>query len=785
MDSALPAPARPTPLDRVFRILGFLLLVAAGFALPGFPASELDASWRMALGKFFVEGRQFGTEIVFTYGPLGWTMGKTYWGGQWAALIGWHAAQAVLMAGLVYWHGMRLTGYGRVFFFIFFFLFGLTYQDAVQQTAMAFAGLELIRRSNGPWRWSSIALLGLLAVLSLVKFTNLLLGVFLVLLAGGLELWLQRRLSALRVPAIFLGLCLAGWKLCGQHWGNIPAYLANSWEVSQGYQDAMGSSCPPIQLYLGLTVSALLVAYLLVNWATQPDRVRSLALLLGAAAYLFLNWKHGFIRADGHQVGFYFAALALIVGAPLFLEDTARLRWVKTTLLVTSGLLSVLSLELVLPGLTRGALSALQDRVDRNISFALGVSHTRGLYDAHLTTEKAALDLPKTRAKVKTATLDVLGYEQAVALFNGFNYQPRPVFQGYSAYTPYLSHANYDYYVSSRAPEYVLFKLQSIDYRLATMDDPHVLRLLIQRYTYLFSEQGFTLWKRKPGSFEAAALEPKPLRTVTGKVGEKIDLADLAGQNLWVEIDYRFNLLGKIRRFLFKPPLVELRVIDEAGVESTYRLPQPIGKTGFMLSPVVNDMMEFMRAAGGVPTRRVRTLVVEVAKQDRDCLNDEISVSFSSLPPSDAGREYFKNADKAKFHMFVDTPASYEALNPPNEDAIDKRRVMIMHAPSQMVFDVPAGATELHGAYGFVPGAYSNGGRTNGAEFVIYWSDGNAPVILHERTLNPVSQMNDRGLQAFSVRLPKSTGRVYLQIKPGQYNEFAFDWTGWTDIEFK
>jgi hypothetical protein len=547
----------------------------------------------------------------------------------------------------------------------------------------------------------------------------------------------------------------------------------------------MGISCPASQLYLGVTVAALMVAYLLLNAVTHADRVRGVTVMLGAAAYLYLNWKHGFIRADGHQIGFYYAALTVIVGSPLLLEDGPRFRRWKDLILTTAGLLSVVSTELVLPGLVRGALSALQDRVDTNISFALGLSHTRALYDSRLEAEKAALDLIKVKAKVKNATLDVLGFEQAVALYNGFNYQPRPVFQSYSIFTPYLSRMNYEYFASDRAPDFVLFKLQSIDSRLATMDDPHVLRLLVQRYTYLFSEQGFTLWQRKPGPFDAAALEPKPLRSVSARLGEKINLSDLAGQNLWVAIDFHFSLLGNLRRFLFKPPLVQLHVTDQAGVESVYRLPQPIGQTGFMLNPVVNDLMDFMRAAGGVPTRRASTIWVEVAPQDRDCLQEDLQVSFSALPASDAGKEYFKNADKSKFHMFVDTPISYEALNPPNEDMIDKHRVMIMHAPSHMVFEVPAGATELHGAYGFVPGAYTNDGRTNGAEFVITWSDGNEPVLLHERYLNPLTKLNDRGLQQFSVHLPKSSGRVTLEVKPGLNGEYAFDWTGWTGIEFK
>ena len=785
MEPTQPTTARPTTFDWIFRILGFLVLTAIAFSLPGFPASELDTSWRMALGKFFVDGRQFGTEIVFTYGPLGFVMGKTYWGGQWASLLAWHAVQAAVFSGIVYWHGYRLTGYTRTFFFGFFFLLGLSYQDAMHQIIVAFAGLELIRQSHTPWRWSSVAWLALLAALSLVKFTNLLLAVFLVLLAAGVELWNRRRFLALRLPAIFVGLFLVGWMLCGQHVGNIPAYLRSSWEISQGYQDAMGFSCPPRQLYLGLAVLLLVGTAMLLNLLTHPERVRVTALTLGTSAFIYLNWKHGFIRADGHQIGFYYAALTVIVTAPLMLEDAPRFKLARQLMLGVAGLISLIGIDTVLPGVVRGAFGATEQKINQNVSFVLGLGPDRSLYDTRLQTEKDALSLLKTKALVKRSTVDVLGYEQAVALFNDFNYQPRPVFQGYSAYTPYLSRLNYDYYASDRAPEFVLFKLQSIDYRLATMDDPHALRLLIQRYTYLFTEQGFTVWQRKPGRFDAATFEPKPIRSTTIKLGQKLDIADLASQHLWVEIDYHFSLLGKLRRFLFKPVLVNLRITDDKGIESVHRLPQPIGQAGFMLNPVIDDLLDFMRAAGGVPKRHATSIVIETAPQDSDCVQDEIKVSLFSMPASDAGTNYFKEADHALFHMFMDAPVSYESLNPPNEDVIDKRRVMIMHAPSEMIFEVPAGATEINGAYGFVPGAYSNGGKTNGAEFVIHWSSGGEPVVLLERFLDPVNRVGDRGLQKFSVKLPKSTGRVFLRVNPGPFGQFAWDWTGWTGIEFK
>lgn len=788
MDSAstVPAASRPSPLDWTFRVLGFVVLVASAFAMPGFSSVELDASWRMALGKLFVEGKQFGTEVVFTYGPLGWVMGKTYWGGQWASLLAWHATLSVIFVIVLYRLGFQLHGYRRVFFFAYFLLFGLTYQDAMHQIIAAMVGLELIQRSDKEWRWSTLAWIALLAALALVKFTNLVLCIALVGLAGGLDLWLRRRWTSVRIPLLFAGAFVAGWMLCGQNPLNLPAYFRSSWEISEGYQDAMGFPCPTYQLVIGLITAVLMLTYLAINLATHPNRIRGAALTLGAGAVLYLNWKHGYIRADGHQVGFYYVVLALIVSSPLLLEDGPRFAKLKSALLGLTGLLALLGSEFVLPGVTRGALGNAQQKVDQNIGFALGQVTPRKSYNIQLAAQEAAGDLIRTKAIVKDASIDVLGFEQGIVIVNRLNYQPRPVFQSYSAYTPYLARVNFDYYASDQAPDYVLFKLQSIDNRLMTMDDAQVLRLLVQRYTYVVTDQGFTLWQRKPGPFDPATIAPKPLRTFTIKRGEKLKLTDFAeDQVLWAEVEYQPTLIGRLRRFLFRPPLVQLSLTDVQQSETVYRLPQPIGRAGFIISPIIDNMLEYMRAAGGTPLRRLGTLSVDVAPGEPAFIQDEIKVSLYTLPPSTAGQSFFKDADKAKFNMFVDTPVSYNAFNPPNEDQIDQRKVMIMHAPSEMVFDVPAGATAFTGAYGFVPGAYSNGGKTNGAEFVISWSDGNDPIILEERFLNPVTKSKDRGLQTFSLRLPKGTGKIFCRINPGPFGEYAFDWTGWTAIEFK
>lgn len=786
METVAPtAPERSRLLDWLFRILGFTAMVGVAFTLPLFPVLELDSSWRQAIGRFYFEGLQFGKDVVFTYGPLGFAMGKTYWGDHWSVLIWWHAIQSVVFTAIVFWHAYQLKGYSRIFFFVFFLTFGMSYQDAVHQTMIAFAGLALIRSSDQPWRWTSLFWQVLLVILSLVKFTNMLVAFFLVLLAGAHALYRSRHWQSLRTPLIFVVLFLIGWRLCGQHISNLPAYFISSWEISQGYLDAMGLAPNSSQLYHALITVVLLCAYLALNVLTAPDRIKTLVLSVGAFGYLYVNWKHGFIRADGHQIGYYYAALTVIVASPLLLADGFKWLKLKQTLLFSTGLVCLFGMENVLPGLVRGVLAASQDKINLHLAFAQGKAYTKELYEGKFEAERNNVQLRKTQQTVGRATVDVLGFEQAVAIFNGFNYTPRPVFQGYSAYTPYLARLNEHFYASDHAPEFVLFKLQTLDGRLAAMDDPHALRLLVHRYRYLYSEQGFALWQRKPGAFDPAACAPVPLREGTHAFGENIALSDLADRNLWVEIDYRFSLLGKIRRFLYRPVEVQLIIRDTDGHETAHRLPGPIGRTGFMLNPIIDDLLEFMRAAGGEPKRRVASIRLDTAPQDRDCVRDEFTLRLATVPPSDAGKDFFKHANNAKFHMFLNAPISYEAQNPPNEDAIDKRTVMIMHAPSQMTFEVPAGVTMLQGDFGFVPGAYTGEGRTNGALFTVYWTDGSDRVILHERFLNPVKQMNDRGLQHFSVRLPRASGHVIMRIDPGPNGEYAYDWTGWTGIEFK
>jgi len=116
----------------------------------------------------------------------------------------------------------------------------------------------------------------------------------------------------------------------------------------------------------------------------------------------------------------------------------------------------------------------------------------------------------------------------------------------------------------------------------------------------------------------------------------------------------------------------------------------------------------------------------------------------------------------------------------------DGRPELFAHAPSELVYKIPAGAGALRGGFGIRPGAYApeNTGGTDGAEFIVRWvhPDGAEETLLR-RLLQPRESPVDRGIQSFRVALPSNrAGELILQILPGPNDNPASDWTFWCDL---
>jgi 4-amino-4-deoxy-L-arabinose transferase-like glycosyltransferase len=132
-------------------------------------------------------------------------------------------------------------------------------------------------------------------------------------------------------------------------------------------------------------------------------------------------------------------------------------------------------------------------------------------------------------------------------------------------------------------------------------------------------------------------------------------------------------------------------------------------------------------------------------------------------------------------------PVRASVPNGANLSMVEGRLEYFAHAPSTIVYPIPAGATALRGGFGLKPGAYAaeNKGSSDGAEFIVRWrpAGGNDRILFH-RLLRPREESMDRGVQSFRVELPANAGggELELVIHPGPADNPASDWTFWTDL---
>jgi hypothetical protein len=210
---------------------------------------------------------------------------------------------------------------------------------------------------------------------------------------------------------------------------------------------------------------------------------------------------------------------------------------------------------------------------------------------------------------------------------NRFSYTPRPVFQGYSAYSPRLIAANTAFYASAQAPAYVLLKYQPIDERYPTSEDAGVLLQLLYNYTPLFDERGFTLWKRVG---DRRPISPHPLATRELLINEVCEIP--AQGNVWVEIDFPKSIRGRLRNLIYKPPPIEIHTMNQEGRRFVHRLVPSMSSTGFIINPQLETTRDLLGSAIGDPTNSVVSFLVDMPRQSRRYFQRRFVCRISSLP---------------------------------------------------------------------------------------------------------------------------------------------------------
>jgi hypothetical protein len=607
--------------------LALMLLVCLCVFVPWttwYPADQLDASWCMVLHWAYVHHLDFGNQIVFTYGPWGFILQGYDPATFDLAVGGWTLFAAAYFCGLV--RLARRGGWPRwtaaVWLAVVTAALGLSAMQLPDTRMLALSWLLLVLHfhvDDRPVTATKLLLVAAMALAGLTKFSMMLMAVG-VLAIISLDQALRRQVPARRqrwpwLLAAYAAATVGLWLAAGQSLGSLFHYLSHSWEIATGYAQGEGLSTPtePWDVtWFWLGGGGLLAA---AGLAHRDDIRRRLIRVGGMAIVLILVFKMGYVRHDLHEVT---ATAALAVFSLVYAGTIwPRLRhWMSKTL-VAGLAVGCLYLNWHSSGVWGPWLEEQGNLWSRAIDLFpwRAYAAAQWVVGRPVLEETRQAELQRVRSTPLPpvhGSVDVYSFGQDVVLAAGLDYQPRPVFQSYLAYTPPLEQLNAQFLSSPQAPQNILLHIENIDDHYPSQEDGLSWPLLLSRYDLADARYHWLLLRRAAQAREFSIV---PLANGTAPMRHFVDVPD-SPDPIWVTIDVKLTPLGKLMQAVYKPPELLLAVQTPKGSQSLFRLIRSAAGGGFLLSPMVLDDGSFARLASSREMRdlRVSALGIDVGE---------------------------------------------------------------------------------------------------------------------------------------------------------------------------
>lgn len=775
--------------------LGYCLLTILPL-LPGGMRYDLDGSWSSVVHMAFGDRLQFGQDLIYTYGPYGFLQVDLYFPQTYGYAVIFRALIAIATwAGLfrLFRHCLgRQDGAGFFFLPILgFFPIGLIWMDNFNFTVVTLPFLIYFYVSKRLSPALTITLI-VAALASLIKFTYLLLSFVYIALITIDELGKLRRVP--QVVLVYLASLLVWWLIAAQNVTDIPAYLINGLEIVQGFSVAMGIRGDFSEL--GLYVIGTGIFWLVVG-AIEFKQRRWWGILptLGLAALLLITFKGAFTRHDAHalQALFNITPSLLLVSALLW-SDIRRISWrivgsIKLAAILPWGISTLLILfmgAIILQhhlnygyeGFALRALEHIQFRIPNLVKIPNGQANLQGLLAGAKETIKQENFLPPI-----SGSTDLYPNEIASIFAYDLEYQPRTVFQSFSAYTEKLARLNAEHLTQPDAPDNILFDLKPIDGHLASFEDGFSWPEILTRYDVSNLEGRYLLLQRNP----------KPRQYKITPIKENLELSLGEWFNVptdfpvWAKIHLKPNFLGKVATSILRLPRLYLEIETVDGIRTKYRTVNGVMEAGFLLSPVLTDRWDFLNFAGdGWQKKLARQQVAKI----RIVEEGSSSRFYTPTYGLNLAQLEFSRQDLTQVVGWQEWQDSI--LPQPLAGTIQKIHLEDLnkagwyaHAPAKMAIALPEKAISFQTNFGILEAGVANALKDktgDGVEFRIIATQADGQTtVLFSRKLQPRLNQQDRGVQQIKLELKDvDSSQLILETLAGQDGQW--DWSYWSDL---
>jgi hypothetical protein len=573
---------------KVLLILTIILIfVPFNVSMPGV---GLDNGWQFSVNEAIAQKLVFGKDFIFTAGPFSGIYTKLYHPDTDHFTIIGGLVLAAFSSMLVF-QLIKTKSATWIFLFTFFlasgnflpdpllFLYPLAYSFFIYQVV---TGKEENLRESLKLKWFCILLTIPFGLLILIKGSLLILVSGIIVMSIGLFWRTKMRKEAIAIALTPIASVFFFQLIAHQPIGGLWHFFKNLPQVVSGYTEAMSLNGKKKEILLYLIISALI---LFVCFKIKFISIESkYFLILSIALFLYIAFKAGFTRHDGHAM---ISASALVI-AGFLLYTITRHKYLNLILILSAASwvficynylgTAAFSLFKPVPPIYTDSFNGLMMRFSNE-------NLLKQQYVNRLSEIRKLHPIP-----ILSGSADLYSFEQAILLASGNKWSPRPVMQSYSAYTPQLARINEAHLTSNKAPENILFKLETIDNRFPALDDGLSWPTIINNYTPVPKEGEFLLLKQR----RSANITPRKTKILTKscKMNQQITLPGTSDL-LFAEFEINKTIFGSVLSTLFKPGSLTIHITLIDGSKTNYRIIAGMAKTGFIFSPLIENTDEF------------------------------------------------------------------------------------------------------------------------------------------------------------------------------------------------
>lgn len=578
-------------LGQAWRGVTLAVAFVLGFAplVPRYPSVGFDASWISAVRDAGSRDLAWGTDFIYTAGPLG-----DLYTGAWSPELSWlipgiGIAYCLIAAALAY-ELLRSHPWWTTPLAALLVTSGLVGRDAIYLLppfllATLVASEAPVDDPPAPTRrlvWLAIAAApaGLLPLVKLSGVPVAVLSVaycFLVLARRGE--W-SRAVVVLVAPFVTL---VVAWLAVGQPLSSLWDWARTAVMVVGGYSQALAQAGPFVYVVVFVTSGAAITLIVLARLGSERGRLERIAFAALTAATCFLAFKSGFVRQDAHVL---LAASSLLAVVAVVVCRLPRLAACAVgavgvvTWFVMAHAAAVSTPQIVGDALQRAWLDAPRAAADR----LFRSDRLEARYEA---AEAAIRRDPRMPQVAPGGSYDLYTSELSFLFAQGVDWSPRPAVQSRTAYTPGLAELDRAHLESGDRPDHLLVRFDLRDGIWAPLGDGASWLSMARWYDY-GGEAGQYI--RLDARHEPRSIEYGPAHTETGQLGNDLAMETPHGwDGLVATIQLDPTWRGRLVSTVLRSSNVRITERLDDGSSFTKRFLPQLGSVEVVVSPHLNS----------------------------------------------------------------------------------------------------------------------------------------------------------------------------------------------------